>query len=217
MTTEALTNQQVCEAALRKIGVIAMDTTATADEIETARAALSRMLKAWQNRGYNLWAVTAEEIDLFDGIEVYSLGAERPLEIQSCRLERSGIETPMTEFNREEYDTLPQKMSEGVPTCWYYDRQRETGDIYVWPVPSVDATYTLQVTYVRETSDVALASEADIPSEWYDAVVYGLAARLADDFMVPAQNVMARAEEELRLALAYDRQGSVYFVGSDYT
>jgi len=215
MTTETLTNYEICEDALRKIGVVALDQTATADEMETARRGLSRMLKAWQNRGHNLWAVSSMSVTLTTAAS-YALTPARPLAVQSVRMRRSGIDLPMVEFTRDEYDTLPNKASTGMPTCFYYDRQKEAGTLYVWPVLSVAAGETLQITYVRELADVVLATAVDVPSEWYDAVVYGLAARLADDFSVNAPSVVGRAEEELRLALAYDRDGSVYFVGGDY-
>ena len=50
-----------------------------------------------------------------------------------------------------------------------------------------------------------------MPTEWYEAVVYGLAARLSDEYSVPAENVIARAERELSLALAFDRECSIWF------
>ena len=64
----------------------------------------------------------------------------------------------------------------------------------------------------REFEDQTdLTAVPDVPGEWWDAVVYGLAARLADDYGKNVPNVVARAEEELRLALSADREGSIYF------
>ena len=202
---------EICTAALRKIGVVSVDEPAQADEIEAARDALNRMLKAWQNRGYNLWAFSSESVAATTG-PVHSLTAGRVLEIQSVRVKRNGIETPMRQMNRNEYDTIPQKSSTGYPTQYYFNRQRETSTFVVWPVFASVSGETFEVTYIRELEDVELADPVDVPSEWYDATVYGLAARLLDEYAVNRPNVVARAEEELRLALAYDREGSVYFV-----
>ena len=212
--TDTDTNLEICTAALRKIGVVGMGVTASADEIETARTALSRMLKSWQSKGYNLWAVTSMSVTATTSAS-YSLTPERPLSLSSVRW-KATTETPMQELSRDEYDRLPLKTSTGTPTSYYYNRQREDALLYVWPVPASVTTQTLEITYIRELADVAQADEADIPGEWYDCVVYGLAARLADDFMVSAPGVIARAEMLLDEALAGDREGSIYFVGDMY-
>lgn len=208
------TNRETCTDALRKVGVTAIDEPATADQIEVARAGLERMLRAWQNRGYSLFTVTSMSVALTTAAS-YTLSV-RPVRVQSVRFKRSGIELPMTEMNREEYDNLPIKTTTGIPTTYYYDRQRDSGVLYVWPVLSVAASETLEITYVRPIAAVDLDDAVDFPIEYYDAVVYGLAARLLDDFGVNNQNLIMRAEYELDVALAGDRAGSVYFVGDGY-
>lgn len=208
------TNSDICEDALRKIGVVASDQTATGDEMETARKALGRMLLAWQNKGYNLWAVTSMSVTATTSA-TYTLTPARPLSLSSVRWKATS-EIPMQEMSRDEYDRLPLKTSVGQPTSYYYNRQKATATLYVWPVPSSVTTETLEITYIRSLDDVVLTADVDFPPEWEDAVVYGLASRLTDDFMVNAQNVMMRAEVELENALAGDREGSVYFVGDQY-
>lgn len=205
----------VCEDALRKIGVISQEDEATADEIETARRALNRLLKSWQNDGFNLWCVTRETVTATT-IAAHSLTAGRPIEIQNIRLKRNGIETPMCRMGRLEYDQLPQKDSTGLPTQFYFDRQRDTGDFLVWPLLTAANGETFEVTYVREIEDVILTDPVDVPSEYYEALVYGLADRLADDFMVNAPRVTVRAEREYELARSAEAEGSVYFVGENY-
>lgn len=205
------TNHNLCTDALRKIGVIAADTNATADEIATALTALDRMLKAWQNRGFNLWQQDAMSLPATTAA-TYALTSPRPLEVQSVRYKNGAIEIPMYRMNREEYDTLPDKTTKGVPTTFYYNRGRDAGTLYVWPVPATVTTQTIELTYVGPTADVTPAAAVDLPPEWFDAAVYSLAARLADEYQVDAGMVTARAERELDLAMSYDREGSVYFV-----
>jgi hypothetical protein len=213
MVTATQTNEAICRAALRKIGVVAVDETPTADEIELARVNLERMLKSWQNRGYMLWTVTSATVNLTTALS-YSLTPARPVEIQNVNFRRAGIDLPMIELNRQEYDRLPNKSAKGTPTQWYYDRQKEAGTLYIWPSLAVAAGETLEITYVREVADVVLDQPVDVPSEWWDAVVYGLAARLGDDFgIVNLTNVINLAVATLQNALASDREGSVYFVG----
>lgn len=217
MTTATYTCREICTDALRKAGVVAHDDPATADEIDTAKRGLNRMLKAWQNRGHNLFASADMSVNVTTDAD-YTLDPVRPLGIhEPIMLKRGTSELAMSAMTREEYWRLPNKATTGTPTQYYYDRQREAARLYVWPVAS-SATGTLEISYTRELDDVDLDDPVDVPSEWYDAVVYGLAARLTDDFapIANAQAIVARAEEELRLALAYDREGSVFFGSEEY-
>ena len=215
MVTATQTNEAICRAALRKLGVLAIDETPTADEIEAARSQLERLLKGWQNKGYFLWTVTTMAVTLTTAAS-YSLTPARPVQIQNVNFRRSGVDLPMIELNRQEYDRLPNKTATGTPTQFYYDRQKESGTLYIWPALATASGETLQITYVREVADVTLDAAVDVPSEWWDAVVYNLAMRLSDDFMIPAQSmggVVAQAIATLNDALAGDREGSIYFVG----
>ncbi len=209
-TTDTDTVRDLIESAFRKIGVVSIDEAMNADQAENALRAFNRMVKAWQNRGYNLWAIASQTVTLTTATN-YTLNPVRPLEITSCRLKRNGTEMPMVRMTRDEYDTLPVKTTQGTPTQFYYDRQREAARLYVWPVLASASGETLAITFVREFEDMGLNDQPDLPVEWYDAAVYSLAARLADDYQVNAPNVIARAEEELRLALASDREGSLWF------
>ena len=209
--TGTLPVRDIIDGALRKIGVVGMGETPDAESYAVAAASLNRMLKAWQNRGYSLWFTTAMTVTLTTAAS-YTMSPVRPLRIYSVRLVRNGVEMPMQSMTRQEYDDLPIKTTAGTPTSYYYDRQREAAKLYIWPVLSAANGETLAITYERESEDIGLQTDTvDVPGEWWDAVVYGLAARLTDDFMVSAPNVIARGEEELRLALAADREGSIFF------
>jgi len=213
--TGTITTRDLIEDALRKIGVVAFDEPMTADQTASALRAWNRLLKSWQNRGYNLWAKTTQTLTLTTAAS-YALNPARPMRILGARLVRNGIETPMLSMTRQEYDDMPVKASTGLPTRFYYDKQREAALFYVWPVLAVAGGETIRITYEREAEDQTDANAVpDIPGEWWEAAVYGLAARLADDYTRDVPNVVARAEEELRLALADDREESVFF-GGDY-
>ena len=209
--TGTITTQDLIADALRKIGVVAEDEPMTADQAASGLRAWNRLLKSWQNRGYNLWAVATQTVTLTTAAS-YTMAPVRPVRILNARLVRSGIETPMLPMTRQEYDALPVKLSTDLPTRFYYDKQREAALFYIWPVLASASGETIRVTFEREAEDQTdLNAVPDIPAEWWEAAVYGLAARLADDHGKSVPNVVARAEEELRLALADDHEESVFF------
>jgi hypothetical protein len=210
--TATYTNRQICEDALRKIGVLAIDESATADDIATAERALFRLLKGWQNKGANIWVIASQSVTLTTAAE-YTLDPVRPLEIMQVNYKASGRETPMLRMTREEYDSLPVKTTTGTPTNWHYDRQREAARLYIWPVLSAASGETLEITYRREIEDVDLNDAADVPAEWYDATVYNLASRLMDEYGINNNRVLQMAMKLEQEALAFDREGSVFFGG----
>lgn len=210
-TTETKSVRDIVTAALRLARVTGIGEAASAEDAETARDVLDMMLKDWQNDGYHLWAKASGTLTLTTAA-TYTLSPVRPLRILSARLKRGGIEMPMQELTRDEYDNLPQKASTGVPTTFHYDRQREAARLYVWPVLAAANGEEIAYTYEREVEDItSLNQEIDIPGEWWSAVVYGLASRMGDIVPVLNPNVVARAELLLAKAGAFDREESVYF------
>lgn len=195
-----------------EVGAIGFDQDANI----TAHAVrhLNRLMKSWQLQdGAPSFLRSAMTLTLTTSA-TYTLNPVRPIRILSARFKRTGTETPMIRLTRQEYDDLPRKTTVGMPTQFYYDRQKEAALFYVWPVLSVAAGETVQITYEREFEDVALNDAIDLPGEWYDVAVKQLAARLAPSHGSEAakQRLPGEAEIALRQALGASVDGeSVYF------
>jgi hypothetical protein len=215
MPTQTFTAGEIVTAAFRKIAVQSKDQAVETEDMAEGLRVLNWMLKAWQAKRYLTWTFTAGSLTLSTDAE-YTLDPVRPLRILNARLKRAGVELPMHEMTRDEYDTLPVKTTTGVPTQFHYNRQREAARFFVWPVLSAVNGETVEYTYERELADIAGAADVlDMPVEWHECVIYNLAARLADDYQITAPKVDARAEMMLQDLLADDREESVYF-GPEY-
>jgi len=213
--TGTKTVRAICTSALRKAQVVGMDETPSGSDMAEAVELLNMMLKAWQMSGFNIWTYTSASLALTTAAS-YTLDPVRPMQIITARLKRGGIELPMQDMTRQEYDNLPQKASTGLPTQFYYDRQREAAKLYVWPVLATAGGETIEYTYEREFEDVTDPdSELDVPSEWWEATLYGLGARIAESYMMmtPLSILATRAQSTLEAALQFDREGSVFFAG----
>jgi hypothetical protein len=214
-TTATKTVRQLCTQALQRAQVTGYRDAPEAADLEAAITELNMMLKAWQAEGNLLWTYTTGSLALTTATS-YTLSPARPMRVLSARLKSNGIEMPMVELTREEYDALPDKDTTGTPTQFYYDRQREDALFYVWPALASTNGETVEYTYERELEDVTDGSEAlDMPGEWWEATMYGLAARLAEAYMMT--NALAvlgpRATTTLERALGWEREGSVFFAG----
>lgn len=112
----------------------------------------------------------------------YTTKIDRPLRIiQLWRRDTSDIDTPMIQVGRQEYDNQPNKTIGAIPVQWYYDPQLSAGYLYLWPTPTADdETIRVVFKYQRVIEDFdAATDDPDIPQEWGEAIIYGLAARLA--------------------------------------
>lgn len=211
--TGTKTVRDIVTAALRKAGVTDWSQEPEADEAAVAMSELNLMLKAWQTRGYSLWLASRQSLVPVQGQFQYDLTVVRPLRILSARWKNaSGVDLPMRRMTRLEQNELPIKDVQGIPTSFYYDRQREAAKFFIWPAPGPVTTETIRIDYEREQEDIAaLGDTLDLPGEWWEAAVYNLADRMLDTWGQQRPMVTAKAQEYLRLALAHDREDSVTF------
>lgn len=210
------TARELVLKAMRKVGIIAKDDEGDWNDIDEAKTSFDMMLKSWQNDGFNLWGVSSQTVPVTN-LAAHVMDPVRPLQVLSVRFKRNGTEIPMCQMTRSEYDSLPRKDTTGTPTQFYYDRQRESARLYIWPLLAAPNGETLEITYQREFEDQTdLNSYPDIPGEWWETAVYGLGARLVDDFQLSGPDVdrvIRRSEALYARALSFDREGSVFFAG----
>ena len=92
-------------------------------------------------------------------------------------------EIPMARLNRDDYVNLPNKAFQGRPLQFWCDRQLNNPVLYLWPVPSAQFVTAQVVVWVkRYIMDVGtMTQEIEVPQRWYDAIVYLLAARIAEE------------------------------------
>lgn len=208
-----LTAAEIIEEARREVGIQADEEPIDAQALVTGLRTLNRMLKAWQAEGVMCWTLTEGTLTLVASDESYVFGSGGtfttvPLEITSIRINRGSNDIPMFRMSREEYFDLPNKTITGYPTQFYYDRQRSGGTLYVWPAPDATAG-TLKFTYRRIIMDVdASNNDLDLPQEWYDAIIFGLAKRLAGHAWLlgteDGKRVMVEAERSYMVVKGFD-------------
>lgn len=90
----------------------------------------------------------------------------------------------MYRMNRDQYATMPNKMTPGEPLQYWFDRQVNP-TMNLWPAPNSASTANcIQVYRNHQISDVGgLDEELNIPNRWLEATIWGLAENLA--FEIP--------------------------------
>ena len=136
---------------------------------------------------------------------------QRPQRILSCRRKTFGQdnEIPVLSWSRDEYFNQVNKLSQGTVVNCYYSPQLNDGRMYVWQTAS-SVNDLLRFTFERPIQDLDIGDDnLDIPVEWLEAVIYGLAFRLADDYNVPfakADRIGQKANNFLDDLLGWDEE-----------
>lgn len=222
-----LVTNTIIDAAFNRLGVGSEGEALTARMYEDGRRALNLMVKEWGTTGH-LWLETEAAVTLVASQGNYALAtlfSKKPLRVLSVRrrLTTSTTDTPMHALSRDEYDNLPNKTVEGTPTSFYYDPQRATGTLYVWPEPTsaVATANTLRVTYLRPIEDFdASNNDPDLPQEWLNALIWNLADELEAEYPLNdprrAGKIHDRAVETKAAIEAWDTEPASLFLQPAY-
>lgn len=225
-TTFSITRDDIIKGALRKIGVVAQGEVPTTDQVTEAAFALNTMVKAWEADGMPLWALRTTPIPLTANVSAYNIGisktvnTDKPLKVIQAwiRDTTSNVDTPMRILTKQEYSILGNKTTPGKPIQIYYEPLSDYGILHVFPTPaSIDAANNqIYITYQRPFEDFNIATDTpDFPQEWYEAIVYGLAVRLASEYGLPLDQRMLLTKEADKMkesALGFGtEEGSLFF------
>jgi hypothetical protein len=187
-----------------------------AEHLHQAWMEANLMQVEWSNRGPNLWKVSELVFDIDSSAATYpipstaimvlnvTIGIGDPPDEQELTI------TPMT---RQEYTMQPNKMQQGRPTSFWYDRQISPS-ITLWPWPNQN--YHCHVWSFGQQMDASLrgAMQLDVPYRWLDAACAGMAARLAVHYAQDLEVTRAAmAKQAYDYAATQDTEdGSIYLL-----
>lgn len=225
VTTWQLTGDELIQAALRKLVVVGDGMVSTPTQVQAGKEALNAMLKTFQAEGMPLWAITQTDIPL-TASRTYVLGIGQPINIpaplkltQAILVDHLAvISRPLNIYTRYDYNLLPKDASTGSVVNVCYEPENQKGNLLVWPTPDAYsiANTVVQITYQRPVDDMVSSTDTlDFPQVWSEAVIYGLAWRLAPEYGVPLNDRKVLAQEAqifLDKALSFGtEEGSLYF------
>ena len=105
----------------------------TGYDLKTAKRSLNLMLAEWANRGLNQWTIAQRTVALTQGTGEYALLPD-VIDILSAVIRRDSTDYSLLRLSREEYQTVPDKTSQGRPNQFFLDRQ-VTPSLKLWPAP----------------------------------------------------------------------------------
>ena len=189
--------------------------------MDVARTATNMMFTRWSNEGVNLWQVTLTSVPLVQGTFNYSVPSNVVVILDAYITTTNGTTNTdriILPISRTEYASYPNKAQQGFPTTYWFDRLLSPS-IYLWPVPDGGET-TLNYYSVLRIQDANMnGTEAlDIPAIWLEAMVYGLAFRLAQIWS-PDKVAMLKpmADESYQIAAAQNIETAQQYISPQIT
>lgn len=187
---------ELAEEALTLIGALGAGEPISAEDLETCRRSLNRLLDAWNNErllvhtvNREAWTIAAGTQDLEIGPSG-SLDTVRPqiIEQDFAFIKDGDSEWRMEIFDADEWGAIRNKNVTGWPEVLYYEPSFPRGVIHLWP--KTDKNYELVLYNWQLLAQVSQPTQRlALPPGYADALVNQLALRI-----VPKFNRSASAE-----------------------
>ncbi len=211
-------NPSIGEVVIYAFNVCQIRSTSLAQEhLHSARQAMNMMLSRWSNLGPDLWKVDTETITLIEGQSTYSVPSDTVMILDMYARTPSGTANTdriMMPISRTEYASYPNKLQQGFPTVFWFDRLISP-TVTVWPLPDGSGN-PATITYYRVTqvqdANLPGGETIDVPYRWLDAFANGLAYYLSRIWQPQlAGQLKQDADEAYSIAAAQDTENvSVY-------
>jgi hypothetical protein len=227
----SLTRDQIIRAALRKTGTLAKGEDPAPDEVEQATLALDLTLKDMQSEGCYLWTIEEYTFDTIAGVDTYAIPMntldiwnlrarwsdtklDYPVEIVPYKRWAEFYDIALKKRMRPgwaRFDMRPQDVAAQLDTDGVTELAPAITNskiMVLYRVP--DFVYTMVMWRIREISEsTGPNATVDVQTRWYSALIYGVAARLADELVLPLERcnwLQQKAEHYLKLARGGTRE-----------
>ncbi len=229
VTTYSTTRDDIIKRALRLVGGLGQGETPTADQTTEAALALNMLVKHLTNRGMLLWARQEISITPVASQEAYEIGPgktydyDRPVKVYSVdRYNAStGVTIGLIPLSQADFNSVNTTNNTGTPSQYWIEPLRDSTKIHLFPLPSTSfvASETIKIYYQATIEDFASSTDnPDVPQEFFDLLVYGLANRLAIEYGVERflrERIKQDFQEIMNEALMFNEEDESIFFQPD--
>lgn len=178
--------------SLREIGVLAASETPTDADAQAALRSMNRMIDRWNASRLMIYVVSRQQFSFTAGQQSYTMGsganfnAARPAKIDHAEIrvltQTPNYDIPLEIVTDQQWSAITDKNeTEEIPRRLWVQYGFPNLTLNFWPKPSVVNAVGLY-TWSALSSFAALTTSVSLPPGYEDALVYGLASRLAPQF-----------------------------------
>lgn len=135
----------------------------------------------------------------------FRITATSPFNFTAIVLGNLPQEIPLGQLNRDSYVNQSNKVFPGRPSNYYFQRDLPEPVVYLWPAPFSAAEQAQLVLWRhRQIMDTEnLQQQVEMPDRWQEAIINGLAARMAAE--TPAVDAQLIPFLEQKAAMSQQR------------
>ena len=162
--------------------------------------------------------ITWTDIDAAMPYLFFRVSSALPLVYTNITLGNLPSEVPFGELNRDSYVQQSNQVFPGRPVTYWFQRDIPIPVVHLWPIPNAAAEQAQCILWRhRQIMDTEnLQQEVEVPQRWIEAIVNGLAARMASETPQVDANLIPvleqRAAMSLQRAWDGDNDGSPTFI-----
>lgn len=185
-------------------------------DLRTTRRSINLLTIEWANRGCNFWTIEEGSIPLTAGNKTYSMPVDTVDILETVIRQNVGniatqTDLSITRISVSTYATIPNKLTQGRPIQYWFDRQVVPA-VTVWQVPP-DDSYTFVYWRMRRIQDAGNQGNLtmDFPFRFLPAFVAGLAYYLAQKLpegVSRQQDLKNEYEQQFDLAMSTDHESA---------
>ena len=148
----------------------------------------------------------------------FRITGDAALDYSQVYLANMPQEIPMGSLNRDTFVAQSNKIFEGRPLTYWFQRDIPEPVLHLWPAPNAAAEYAQLIVWRhRQIMDTEnLQQEVEIPHRWLEAIINGLAARVGSETQQVDINLIPvleqRAAQSMQRALDGDNDGSPTYI-----
>jgi hypothetical protein len=224
----SLTGTAIIESALRKLGILEAGASMSASQSTDGLEALNAIIKSFDSDPKLKYAIAYDatnfKVAMANATNSYDLHTDAAW-IEKATIDYliggSGgtnvIQAPLEIITAQQYQEIEDKTRLGIPTKIYITNNLQIPQAtipdqkaYLWPSPAVTALGAMNLYYLgrRRLQILGVVGDySDLPDSWTRYVIWQLAAELAFEYRLPAEErSMYETKAQQLLMQALDRQ-----------
>jgi len=228
-TTFQLTRNEIITAAAELCAVLSKNQTLETIDFTRGAEYLNRWITA-HTGDFPLSKRKEYTFSLVEDVSTYEIGVGKTLNtvyptrmLQAWSIDNTslGARTPLEIIGDYNYNLLPLNTSSGPPIQMTYQPLVNYGIIKIWPVPDAytEDNTTISITYEAPIEVFSSSTNTlDLPQEWTEAVIHGVAALWAPAWGVPIPDrheLKQEAKDYLELAMSAGQENASIFFQVD--
>lgn len=180
------TAKALIASTLKLIGVVGVGVKPSAALLFDSLEAMNSMLQSWSSAPQPLFFVTREELTLTTSKVSYTIGdggdldTTRPQQVMDSYITINETDFIVKRRNRDQYDRVATKTTEGRPSNFYYEPEYPLGVLRFYPVPEENFSFTL--ISLKPFPAYGINDEMALPPGYERAIKYNLAMEIADNY-----------------------------------